>query len=158
MRKSRVLSSILNQNHIVMSFHRLRSIVLPHLRPRISIPRGDIIARILLQRIGLRLRALRIELLAKLAFPLRCLRSFLVMREHGQLLVLLLETLSTEPVVSSQLRLPHLDLSHPSSRDHFLGRMLPWLAVAGLRGVSVCTHLSSFRGGVSGRRTTTISL
>jgi hypothetical protein len=151
MRISCVHSSILNQNHIVMSFHRSRSIVLSHLRPRIGIPRGDIIARVLLQRIGLRLRALRIELLAKLAFPLRCLGSFLVMREHGQLLVPLLETSFTEPVVYSQPRLSHLELSHPSSRNHFLGRMLPWLAVTGLRGVSVCTHLSSFCSGVSGR-------
>jgi hypothetical protein len=151
MRKYHFLSSILNQNHIVMSFHRLKSIVLSHLRPRISIPRGDVIARVLLQRIGLRLRALRIELLAKLAFPLRCLGSFLVMREHGQLLVLLLETLSTEPVVCSQPRLSHLELSHPSSRNHLPGRMLAWLAITGLSGVSVCTHLSSFCSGVSGR-------
>jgi hypothetical protein len=99
MRKCHFLSSILNQNNIVMSFHRLGSIVLSRLRPRIGIPCGDVITRILLQRVGLRLRALRIELLAKFAFALRCLGSFLVVREHGQLSVLLLETLSTEPVV-----------------------------------------------------------
>ena len=67
------------------------SIVLSCLCPRISVPRGNIIARILLQRIGLRLRALRIELLAKLAFALRRLGSFLVVKEHGQLSVLMFE-------------------------------------------------------------------
>jgi hypothetical protein len=99
MRKFYLVSSILNQNRIIMSFHRLKSIILSHLRPRIGNSRGDVIARILLQRVGLRLRALRIELLAKFAFALRCLGSFLVMREHGQLLVLFLKALSTEPGV-----------------------------------------------------------
>jgi hypothetical protein len=85
-----------------MSFHRPKSIILSRLRPRIGIPRGDVIARILLQRVGLRLRALRIELLAKFAFALRCLGSFLVVRVTGQLSVLLSKTLSTEPVVWNQ--------------------------------------------------------
>ena len=78
-------------NHIVISFQNLQSIVLSHLRPRIGIPRGNIIARILLQRVGLCMRALRIELLAKLAFALRRLGSFLVVKEHGQLSVLMFE-------------------------------------------------------------------
>lgn len=71
--------------------HSLQSIPLSCLRPRISVPRGHIIARVLLQRVGLCLRALRIELLAKLAFALRRLGSFLVVREHGQLSVLMFE-------------------------------------------------------------------
>ena len=78
-------------NHIVISFHIPQLIVLSRLRPRISIPRGDVIARILLQRVGLCLRALRIELLAKLAFALRRLGSFLVVKEHSQLSVLMFE-------------------------------------------------------------------
>ena len=74
-----------------MSFHSLPSIVLSRLRTSIGIPRCDVIARILLERIGLCLRALRIELLAKLAFALRCLGSFLVVREHSQLSVPMLK-------------------------------------------------------------------
>lgn len=104
MRSSRVsraivyfLPSILNLNHIVVSLHSLKSIVLSRLRPRIGIPRRNVIARILLQRVGLRLRALRIELLGKLALgtTLRCLGSVLVVREYGQLSVLS-KVLSTE--------------------------------------------------------------
>lgn len=55
------------------------SIVRPSLSPSICISCGDVIARILLQRVGLCLRALRIELLAKLALgtTLRCLGSVL---------------------------------------------------------------------------------
>ena len=78
-------------NHIVVSFHSLPLIVLSRLRSSICIPRCDVITRILLQCVGLCLRALRIELLAKLAFALRCLGSFLVVREHGQLSVMMLK-------------------------------------------------------------------
>ena len=78
-------------NHIVVSFHGLPSIVLSRLRPSIGIPRCDVITRILLECVGLCLRALRIELLAKLAFALRRLGSFLVVKEHGQLSVLMFE-------------------------------------------------------------------
>jgi len=56
--------------HIVMSSRSLLSIVLSHLRSRIGVPRCDVITRILLQCVGLRLRALCIELLAKFAFAL----------------------------------------------------------------------------------------
>jgi len=86
-------------NHIIVSFHIPRSIPLSRLRPRINIPRGDVITRVLLQSIGLCLRALRIELLAKLAFALRRLGSFLVVREHDQLSVLMLQVYSTEPAI-----------------------------------------------------------
>ena len=74
------MSSILN--HIVISFHIVASIPLPRLSTQISVPRRDIIARILLQSVGLCLRALSIELLAKLALgtTLRCFGSFLVSR------------------------------------------------------------------------------
>lgn len=59
---------------------RSASIPLPSLRACIRISRGNVIARVLLERIGLCLGALRIELLAKLALgstTLRCLGAFL---------------------------------------------------------------------------------
>ena len=90
-------------NHFIVSFHSLLSIVLSHLRPSISIPRCNVITRILLQRIGLRLRALRIELFAKLAFALRCLGSFLVVKERGQLSVSMLKMWFLEPAIRGWL-------------------------------------------------------
>lgn len=61
------------QNCRIVSFRQIvyrpfASIPLPRLRSGIRISRGDVIARRLLQRVGLRLRALRIQLLAELAF------------------------------------------------------------------------------------------
>jgi hypothetical protein len=56
--------NVVSFRHIV---YRLASIPLPRLRAGICISSRDVIARRLLQSIGLRLRALRIELFAKLA-------------------------------------------------------------------------------------------
>lgn len=49
------MSSFLHLESEIISSCHLTSIILSRLRPRISIPHGDIIARILLQRVGLRL-------------------------------------------------------------------------------------------------------
>lgn len=76
--------------------------------------------------------------------------------EHGQLSVLFLKVLSTEPIVWKWCStvVPSCERSHPSSRNHASRRMLSLRHVAvtiGLSGISVCsTHLGSFCGGVSG--------